>query len=269
MKNQNNKKESLSKRTLHWGLLGVMVVLVIMLTVISFAGRDEDNLALATEQEHNANGKSDAEQAPEDVPKEKKDTDLEEIQESEATEEPESTVESDTTQETGTETENITSKDDIVATDNTEAEQGEPSDTPIEKPQKTYTFTEMNKTMYAKQSVNLRDLPTSSGAKVGSLKTGDAVTITGQCNETKWYRFEKDGKIVYVSNKYMTETKPSEETDSESETEREGYIWIPGFGWVEDGPNKDPEDQYEKDTMFDGKDFWDVINDPDNEQIGH
>ena len=61
--------------------------------------------------------------------------------------------------------------------------------------------------MYAQQTVNVRDLPDTSGNKLGSLSINDEITITGQCNETGWYRFEYNGSVAYVSNKYVGENK--------------------------------------------------------------
>ena len=72
-----------------------------------------------------------------------------------------------------------------------------------------YTITSLNKTMYAKQSVNVRDLPSTDGSKLGSLSSGQAVTVTGQCEETGWYRIVYDGATGYCSNNYLTDTKPS------------------------------------------------------------
>ncbi len=72
-----------------------------------------------------------------------------------------------------------------------------------------YTITSLNKTMYAKQSVNVRDLPSTDGGKLGSLSSGQAVTVTGQCEETGWYRIVYNGATGYCSNNYLTDTKPS------------------------------------------------------------
>ena len=70
-----------------------------------------------------------------------------------------------------------------------------------------YTYTDMNATMYATQTVNIRTLPSTDGEKVGSLSTNDEIAITGQCNETNWYRFEYNGQTAYVSNSYISDTK--------------------------------------------------------------
>lgn len=56
-----------------------------------------------------------------------------------------------------------------------------------------YTYTELNKTMYAKSAVNVRDLPSLNGNKLGGLDTAQEVKVTGQCNETSWYRIEYNG----------------------------------------------------------------------------
>lgn len=47
-----------------------------------------------------------------------------------------------------------------------------------------YTYTEMNATMYATQTVNVRNLPSTDGEKIGSLSTNQEITVIGQCNET-------------------------------------------------------------------------------------
>lgn len=78
----------------------------------------------------------------------------------------------------------------------------------LERPK--YTYTDMNKTMYAKSSVNVRDLPSTDGNKLGALSSGQAVTVTGKCNETGWYRIDYNGSVAYVSNSYLVDNKPEE-----------------------------------------------------------
>jgi len=70
-----------------------------------------------------------------------------------------------------------------------------------------YTYTEMNVTMYATQTVNVRNLPNTDGEKVGSLSTNQEITVLGQCNETSWYQFELDGQTAFVSDKYLSTEK--------------------------------------------------------------
>ena len=77
----------------------------------------------------------------------------------------------------------------------------------------SYTYTEMTATMYAKQSVNVRNLPDVSGVRLGSLSENQEVTVTGQCNETGWYRIDYNGTVAYVSNNYLVDSKPEVETE--------------------------------------------------------
>ena len=69
-----------------------------------------------------------------------------------------------------------------------------------------YTYTDMEVTMYAQQTVNVRDLPSTDGNKVGSLSTNDEVKVTGQA-DTGWNRIEYNGNVAYVSNSYLGDSK--------------------------------------------------------------
>ena len=113
--------------------------------------------------------------------------------------------------------------------ESSESEEGEPSESekPNEGPSEsekeeqakpTYTYTELNTNMWAKNSVNVRSLPNSDGEKLGKLSAGVEVKVTGKCNETGWYRIEYKGGVGYVSGSYLTATDPNakkEETTSE------------------------------------------------------
>ena len=75
-----------------------------------------------------------------------------------------------------------------------------------------YTYSELNQTMYAKSAVNVRDLPSTDGKKIGSLKASQEITITGKCDQTGWYRFDWNGTTGYVSDKYIVSEKPAVNT---------------------------------------------------------
>lgn len=75
-----------------------------------------------------------------------------------------------------------------------------------EEPKPEYTYTDMSATMYATQTVNVRNLPSTDGEKVGSLSTNQEVAITGQAS-TGWYRIQYNGSEAYVSNKYLSDEK--------------------------------------------------------------
>lgn len=86
----------------------------------------------------------------------------------------------------------------------------------------TYTYTDMDSTMYAQKTVNVRSLPNTDGEKLGSLFTNDEVKVTGQCNETSWYRIEYNGNTAYVSNKNVGVDKvvvQSEVTEPSTQTQ--------------------------------------------------
>lgn len=95
-----------------------------------------------------------------------------------------------------------------------EATEEDESDDASTSDSQQYTFTGMTATMYASNSVNLRDIPEKTGNKVGNLNKGEEVSVTGKCNETGWYRIDKDGSTVYVSDSYLQDEKPTEDTVS-------------------------------------------------------
>lgn len=71
-----------------------------------------------------------------------------------------------------------------------------------------YTYTTLNKVMYATADVNIRDLPSADGKRLGGIQKSAKVTVTGQCNETGWYRIDCNGTTAYVSSSYLSDKKP-------------------------------------------------------------
>ena len=72
-------------------------------------------------------------------------------------------------------------------------------------------FTEVNETVYATGTVNLRSGPSTAHDKGGSRNKSDSVTRVGigTAEAEGWSRIQlSDGSIVYVSNKYLSTTKP-------------------------------------------------------------
>ncbi len=90
----------------------------------------------------------------------------------------------------------------------------EPTTAPVETTAVStrYTYSELNQTMYAKSAVNVRDLPSTDGKKIGSLKASQEITVTGKCDQTGWYRFELNNTTGYVSDKYIVSEKPAVNT---------------------------------------------------------
>lgn len=108
-------------------------------------------------------------------------------------------------------TESTTETDVNVSTETSEAE-----NTPA------FTYTDKSGTLYATQTVNVRDLPDTSGNTIGSLKTNDEVTVTGQCNETGWYRISYGGGVAYVSNSYVASEKVAVQNNANSDANNSG-----------------------------------------------
>ena len=94
----------------------------------------------------------------------------------------------------------------VENTENPEVDSEEDSEEPVAEPQAIYTYTEMTATLYATQTVNVRNLPDTTGETLGSLSTNQEVTVTAQCNETGWYMFDYNGQVAFASNNYLSET---------------------------------------------------------------
>ncbi len=88
----------------------------------------------------------------------------------------------------------------------------------------SYTYADLSKTMYASSEVNVRDLPTTDGNKLGALSKSQEVVVTGQCNESGWYRIDYNGVDAYVSNGYLVETKPVEEVSNNNTNSYNDYF---------------------------------------------
>ena len=69
-------------------------------------------------------------------------------------------------------------------------------------------FTEVNETVYATTSVNVRSSYSADSDKVGSLSSGASATRTG-VGDNGWSRIVYGDSVAYVSSDYLTTTKPS------------------------------------------------------------
>ena len=116
-----------------------------------------------------------------------------------------------------TETTEVVETENTETTEVAETEAQEPTETAEQSP---YSFKDMTATMYAQRAVNVRDLPDTSGNKVGGLSTNDEVAVTGQCNETGWYRISYNGGTAYVSNSYLGENKVEAKQATQSASEQ-------------------------------------------------
>lgn len=67
-------------------------------------------------------------------------------------------------------------------------------------------ITAADKTMYVVSSVNVRVDATVDSDKLGGLRTGDSVHVTGLVSN-KWIRIDYNGVSAYVSGKYLSDIK--------------------------------------------------------------
>ena len=88
-------------------------------------------------------------------------------------------------------------------------------------------FTDCNETVYATGTVNIRASYTADSEKLGSLNKGDSTTRTGTAiagtEAEGWSRVQlSDGSIVYVSNKYISTTKPAPQQQQQQTSKPSG-----------------------------------------------
>ena len=98
---------------------------------------------------------------------------------------------------------------------NTAEEVTEPVNEQPEQTVADYEVEPMTATMYATQSVNVRQEPTVDSSKVGSKSYAEKVEVTGKVTSYKgesclWYQ-TSDGN--YISGNYLTDTKPAVTTN--------------------------------------------------------
>ena len=102
-------------------------------------------------------------------------------------------------------------------------------------------FTEVNETVYATGTVNLRSGPSTAHDKVGSLNKSDSVTRVGigTADAEGWSRIQlSDGSLVYVSNKYLSTTKPVVQQQQTSKPSGGGNTTTQGGGQQQTPPQQ-------------------------------
>lgn len=62
-------------------------------------------------------------------------------------------------------------------------------------------------TLYASTEVNIRLEPGTDAGILGSLVTGDSVTVTGETSQ--WFRVNVNGNVGYISKAYLVNTQPT------------------------------------------------------------
>ena len=80
---------------------------------------------------------------------------------------------------------------------------------------KTYTVTDVSKSMYASSSVRVRASYSTSSDILGALQEGEKVEITGE-SANGWMRVQWKGQEGYVSKSYLSDTPPATNAASEN-----------------------------------------------------
>ena len=128
-----------------------------------------------------------------------------------------------------------------------------------------FTVTEVTATKYATQSVNVRSGPSTDYDKIGSLSTNQEITVNGVCDQTGWFRFDLNGTVAFVSNRYVSDSKV--EKPAASETPSNG-----GNSTANSGSTASKTCPY---ALWQPIDNWDTISwyvtqpDPNWETSGH
>ncbi|MCH5250934.1 MAG: SH3 domain-containing protein [Lachnospiraceae bacterium] len=102
--------------------------------------------------------------------------------------------------------------DSDIADSETESDSGNENSLP----EYTVTAFEESRTMYASDPVNVRKGPSTDFEIVGFLGFGQDVTVTGQA-DTKWYEIQYGEDTAFVSNKYLQDEMPVNETAAKSD----------------------------------------------------
>ena len=139
-----------------------------------------------------------------------------------------------------------------------ETEDTQPPEETESQEDEVQLFTEVNETVYATGTVNLRNGAGTSFDKVGSLNKGDSVIRIGigTAEAEGWSRIQlSDGSIVYVSNKYLSTTKPVVQQQQTSKPSGGSTTTQQQTGGTQQQPSTDNGQQTEQQTG--NKDGWD------------
>lgn len=97
------------------------------------------------------------------------------------------------------------------------SEEVEVSDSTEDAVTSIFTFDDMeNVLMCASTSVNVRNLPSRDGMRIDELCKNQEIMVTGQCNETGWFRVQLDNCVGYVCFDYLIKIEPESESLSAS-----------------------------------------------------
>ena len=155
--------------------------------------------------------------------------------------------------------EEIAENSEAVSTPETSTEENseavsEPDSEAVVEPE--FTVTEVTATKYATQSVNVRSGPSTDYDKIGSLSTNQEITVNGVCDQTGWFRFDLNGTVAFVSNRYVSDEKLEKPAASETPSNGGG-----SSGGQASSGQKNWSDFYQDHVWYDMNDFMFIIVD--------
>lgn len=71
--------------------------------------------------------------------------------------------------------------------------------------------------MYATTAVSIRSTSSAEGEKLGDLSFAQEVHVIGRDKNTGWYRIEHEGGSAWVSDSYLSDSKPTVRTPSNNQ----------------------------------------------------
>lgn len=98
------------------------------------------------------------------------------------------------------ETAEPTTAAEIITEEETEPTTGAEKSNPLEA---------LDKVMYATADVNVRDSSSGDGNKIGSLGYAKEVKVVARDKNTGWYQIAYGDGVGFVSDKYLSDTKPA------------------------------------------------------------
>lgn len=79
----------------------------------------------------------------------------------------------------------------------------------------------LDKIMYSTSSINVRAQSNADSDLVGSLGYAEAVHVTGRDKNTGWFRIDFNGTSAWVSDSYLSDTKPHVEKPTQSQVQQD------------------------------------------------
>lgn len=223
--NENSMKENLkaffsNKRNVAISVAVVIAVLVLTIALVVSGGKDKNSGNEASGTDAAAKVTKTVEEKT--TKKKNAEGEKKEAEDTSEAESPEEETIAEEESDTG-------ASEETTASENAETTTAATDTTSQNSSEAGYTYTEMDQTMYAKSTVNVRIGPSTDFEKVGALSQNQSVHVTGICNETGWYRIDWNGQACcvadgYLVNELVTEAPTQAATQENTQTGSTGNV---------------------------------------------